>query len=155
MSSPRSTPQAKKRHILLIENDPKILKSASNFLQSHNFEIKSCSNTQEGYENFLNQQYDAVITDFSFKDNTSAELIKKIQDSDRNIPILVTSGAPLIHLCQKINDFFTGSFLRKPFHCDQLLEKIENIIANPFLPPLDIENEFADSSQSFLEAMIN
>jgi DNA-binding response OmpR family regulator len=128
--------------ILLVEDDKAMAKVLARYLDVRGFEIDHYQNGQEGYEAFLkNPGYALCILDvlMPFKDGFT--LAQEIRKADSYIPILFLSSKSLSE--DKIRAFKLGAddYITKPFNAEELLLRIQAILARqqhaPKLPPAE------------------
>ena len=91
----------------------------------------------EGFQKFLNNEVDIIITDFEMPVFDGLEMSKRIRDLNKDIPILLVSAIQNIDIIVRaLNQHITG-FIKKPIVPTELLSTIANsaklLIANQFL----------------------
>ena len=80
--------------LLLVEDDPGIVKSLTEFLQSEGFLVDSASGQGSACRLLEDNSYDLVLLDISLKDGNGFSLCKIIK-SEYQIPVIfLTATAP-------------------------------------------------------------
>jgi len=113
------------KKILLIDDELDILEILKEFLEFRGFNVIHFDNPVKAIKNFHPDYYNIVITDLNLPDMSGCELLSKIRDIDRNIPIIIISG--YLEDIQKENILTKGAsaYLEKPFNLKQLENLIE------------------------------
>jgi len=90
-----------------------------------------------GYEEFINNKIDMVITDYKMPNLDGLEMIEKIRKIDRDIPIVLISAIEDIDIIVKAFNCKVSSFIKKPIISAEVFSTVMNvtrlIIANNFL----------------------
>jgi DNA-binding response OmpR family regulator len=113
------------KKILLIDDELDILEILKEFLEFRGFNVIHFDNPVKAIKNFHPDYYNIVITDLNLPDMSGCELVSKIREIDRNIPIIIISG--YLEDIQKENILTKGAsaYLEKPFNLKQLENLIE------------------------------
>src|SRR5574344_2457708 len=80
--------------VLYVEDEKDLREVTSSILQSFTKNQYIAANGQEGYELFLkhNSDIDLIISDINMPILNGLEMIKKIKDINKNVPIIVTTA---------------------------------------------------------------
>jgi len=100
-------------------------------------EIVCASNGEEGYEKFCNEDIDLVVSDYNMPILNGIEMIRKIRDIDRDIPIILVSSIQDIDVIVQALQLNVSNFLKKPIVTAEVMQSIENVskllIANNYI----------------------
>lgn len=107
--------------ILLVDDEPIIIRSVARFLQLHNYDTTTCADGQKALELAENQTYDVVVADLNMPALDGLSLINQLRERMPDCKMIITSGA---HPTDQppIEDRVT--FLSKPFDLDALMTAI-------------------------------
>ena len=132
--SPETT-AAKRKRVLLLEDDPAFKEIMTDFLQESGFEVVAVQNGVEGVHEVLASDFEVILCDMMMPTLPGDMFYRAVE---RMRP----------HLCerfifmtghrgnQKVNEFITnvcGTMLGKPFHVDDLLEMVAFVQVRSFL----------------------
>lgn len=83
-----------KHHILLVDDDPTLIKAMIGFLSGEGFSVTTCDNGFEAIALVRQkiQQFSVALIDYNMPDINGAETIKKIREADDDIIIYGFSG---------------------------------------------------------------
>ena len=92
---------------------------------------------EDGYEKYLSQNVDIIITDYSMPKLNGLDMIEKIRLQDRDIPIILVTAISDNDVIIKALQLHTNNFIQKPADLNKLYDAIGDcsklIIANNYL----------------------
>lgn len=114
--------------VLVVEDQIKIQKSLSTYLEENGFQVDCASDGLTGYEKVTATQYDVIMLDVMLPDSNGIELCKKIRQNGIKTPILFLSALDSVE--DKILGLDAGAddFLGKPFSLEELLARIKALL---------------------------
>ncbi len=114
--------------ILLVDDDKTILELFSDLLSSYNYNVVSADCGNEALNQFNNvSNFDLIIVDKTIPDLDGLDLIKKIRESNSEVPIILTSGSHET-IEQDLTEFGINKKIKKPFDFEQMLVEIQNLL---------------------------
>ena len=113
--------------ILVVEDDPALQEILFELFDSMGNRVSACSNGEDAINEFRQNKYDIVISDYGIGMMTGYELLKKVRELNEQTVTVLLSGWMLDSRTMYENtvDFF----LSKPFHLDVLIKEISRILA--------------------------
>lgn len=118
------------KHILVVEDNHAILDVITLILQSEAYKVDSMSKSATLLDKIEEFQPDLIILDIMLPDGDGRELLATLRKKPETatIPVLMISAK---YTEQNIEhgEFKPNGFLAKPFDIDNLLDKIEGILA--------------------------
>lgn len=114
------------RKILIIDDDPYIVKYLEDILTDDGFETCKANNVEEAYAVVQEQKPDLITLDLEMPNEWGPRFYRKmVQNPDvKDTPVIVVSGLSGIHLAIKNA---VASF-KKPFNPDELLQAIHQTL---------------------------
>jgi len=92
---------------------------------------------EDGYNKFCDEPVDLIISDYGMPLLNGIEMIKKIRDIDRNIPIILVSSIEDMDVIVEALKLNVNNFFKKPIVSVDVMQAIENVskllIANNYL----------------------
>jgi DNA-binding response OmpR family regulator len=118
------------KSILIIEDNHAILDVITLILQSEAYKVRGLNRSEDMMKNIDAFKPDLVILDIMLPDADGRELLSQIRTNQKtaNIPVLMISAKYTAENIKHGNHQPNG-FLAKPFDIDDLLDKIEGILA--------------------------
>ncbi len=117
-----------KSHILIVDDDNRILKLLKKFLQQNNFLVSTAISAKEAFELLENFIFDLIILDVMMPEITGLEFAEKIKAAGKTLPIVMLTA--LSEPEDRIRGLEAGAkdYMTKPFEPRELLLRINNLI---------------------------
>ncbi|MFH1113629.1 MAG: response regulator [Pseudomonadota bacterium] len=114
------------KKILVIDDEPHIVKYITAFLEDSGYETCSASNGEEGMEVLKKEKPDLVTLDLQMPGDTGTRFYRNMTKSKefKDVPVIVISGIPGRHLA--VSKPF--AVFEKPIDRDALLDSVRQAI---------------------------
>jgi len=112
--------------ILVIDDEKSIRITLKDILGHEGLEVDLASNGPEGIEFFRKNVYDAVLCDIKMPEMDGLEVLTKIQDISRDVPVIMISGHGTIETAVEAIKKGAFDFIEKPPDLNRLLIIIRN-----------------------------
>lgn len=118
------------KKILVVDDEPNILKLVSFILKGRGYGVIEASLGQEGITKAKAEKPDFIILDVMMPKMDGFETAKKLKadPATRDIPILMLSSKAQFEDKMKGIDSGAMDYLTKPFEKDELLQKIDEFL---------------------------
>ena len=120
--------------ILCIDDDGFYRGVLRRILEDDGHQVVEAANGHEGLECFRNRQPDLVVTDMRMPGFDGGQVICKLREMSKTIPILAVSGAATSDSTaglQRARQVGVNAIISKLGPLDQVLETIDRIFASP------------------------
>ncbi len=114
--------------ILCIDDNQTALRVRRLVLERNGYRVLTATDADEGYDLFVTQPLDLVITDQLLKEGSTAELVHRMKQLKPAVPVMLFSGAAEIPDIGEID-----IFVSKLEPTEQVLSKIASLLFG--LPP--------------------
>jgi two-component system KDP operon response regulator KdpE len=114
---------ARQPHILVIDDEPQILRALRTVLSAKRFRVSTASRGEEGLSLAAAQPPDLVILDLSLPDMDGIEVCRQLRAWSQ-VPIIVLSVRDREHDKVEALDHGADDYLTKPFGIEELLARI-------------------------------
>jgi len=108
------------KKILLIDDDPSLLRVTAYNLGQGGFSVVSAASGQEGLDHFADQHPDLVVCDVQLGDMDGLEVLDKIKEKNPEVPVIIITAYGSIELAVHAMSRGAFTFLTKPFDRDGL-----------------------------------
>jgi two-component system response regulator GlrR len=108
--------------ILLVDDDPSVLKSLGRVLATEGWRVVTAANGEEALERLAEQKPDLMITDLRMGDVSGWDLLFHENMQRPNLPIFVITALPSPAVGGA--DHFAAEFFQKPLDLDTLVTAI-------------------------------
>ena len=114
--------------LLLVEDDPNLGMLLQEYLTDKGYPTARATDGQEGWQMFVDGQYDLCIFDVMMPRKDGFSLAKEVRMSGRDVPIVFLTAKSMKE--DTIQGFRVGAddYITKPFDRDELLLRIEAIL---------------------------
>ena len=142
-----------KLKILYVEDDKNLNEEYQTFFNRRCDELFIAFDGKEGYESYIKNQPDLIITDITMPKSNGIEMIKKIRKVDTKTPVIVTSAYnDEDYLLEAINQG-VSRYIIKPFNRKLLKQIIEEAIS--FIKLRKKENYYITINDEYYEIIDN
>ena len=84
------------RRVLVIDDEPAVLRVIGLLLERHGFAVASATNAREGLSMLADKGFDVVLSDIIMPELSGLDFLKELRQHDLDVPvILMTAGATL------------------------------------------------------------
>ena len=117
-------------NLLYVEDNEEVRNSTMIILKEFFENITIAENGQEGYERFMEQKFDLIMTDINMPKLGGLEMISKIRetDIDNEVPILVLSAYNEPSYFMESIKLGVEGYLLKPINMEQFLVVLKKVI---------------------------
>ncbi len=114
------------KKILVVDDEPHLVKYMTSFLQDNGYETCSATNGEEAYEVMKQESPDLITLDLQMPNETGTRFYRNMSKNPdyKKIPVIVVSGLPGRHLA--VSKPF--AVFEKPVDRDALLVSIKEAI---------------------------
>ncbi len=113
-------------NILLIEDEPDVRKSVSNFLTKLGHDVVDAIDGMDGLQKFHTQNFDLVITDVRMPKMDGLELMRRIKQIERSpVDMIIITGHGDMDNAIKALKYGAFDYLQKPINVRELAITIE------------------------------
>lgn len=117
-----------KECIYVVEDDENIREIIDLALTSAGYTVKQYSNALDALENMKTDQVDLAVFDLMLPGISGIDAIKKIRETDQELPILILSAKD--REIDKVNGLDSGSddYMTKPFGVLELQARVRSLL---------------------------
>jgi phosphoserine phosphatase RsbU/P len=116
-----------RKTILVIDDDPAIVKLMVRTLQHEGYVVFSADNGQSGIDQLKHIKPDLIILDMDMPKMNGLDFLKHIRDEKMTkVPVLILSGTSELDLIIESYQYGVYDFIRKPENTGVMLKRVEN-----------------------------
>ncbi len=122
-----------KKKILIVDDEPDVLRLTSLRLEKLGYEILTASNCEEALAAIQKEKPDLVLLDLIIPVTYGTELCRRVKNDEKyreTSIILYTAHGEFMNE-QKAKRCGADDYIAKPFDSDELTKKIERLLAEP------------------------
>ncbi len=121
---------SEKKLILIIDDDPEILRSTKAVLEANGFDAETAASGKDGLESLSRIKPDLILCDMMMERlNTGIRVAQEIREKDREVPIfLMSSIGDVTAMNTDIREIGFNGVLQKPVNPDTLISTLEGTL---------------------------
>lgn len=116
-----------KKRILVCDDEEPIRLLLSEALKD-DYDVVTCDNGREAVKNITKEKFDLLITDIKMPGVHGFEVIERIRERNKTIPIIICSAYKLLEDDIIVKTSEVAAFMTKPVEIKQLKAKIFELI---------------------------
>lgn len=113
--------------ILIIEDDPHLLRSLAATLREENYAVDTAEDGEDGLFKAQNESYDAILLDVMLPILNGWQVLEKLRPASKT-PVLMLTARDTVPDRVKGLDKGADDYLTKPFDVDELLARLRALI---------------------------
>jgi EAL domain-containing protein (putative c-di-GMP-specific phosphodiesterase class I) len=112
------------RRVLLVDDEPELLRALERLLRRAGYEVQSCSDGSSAVQCLGHDDFDLVISDIAMPNMDGIQLLRSIRQHDLDIPVILITGAPAIQSAIDALEYGAFKYLVKPVESGPLLKTV-------------------------------
>jgi DNA-binding response OmpR family regulator len=126
-----------KKKILVVDDDPVVVKAFTIKLKASNYEVLTASDGSTAVNIVRTQRPDAILLDINFPDDFGSvswdgfrimDWLKRI-DAAANIPVFIISGGDAAKYQSKAREAGAAGYFQKPIIHEELIAELERVLS--------------------------
>lgn len=122
-----------KQNILIVDDDPVLLKSLHDLLSIKGYSPHTASGGQEAKNKLKENYYDLILLDLNMPHVNGYDLLKYIRKNKINSLVIIISGESSFESAKNVCSLGVYDYLCKPYAIDELIITINNALKEKFL----------------------
>src|SRR4030042_5097067 len=114
--------------ILVIDDEPLVGQLFKDSLNKPNYKVTTALSSIEALEFIGNRQFDLIFLDLIMPEFNGAELLRRIRQIDKRIPVIIITGYPDGEVMRRAMEHGPFTILKKPFTCDDILNTVQSFV---------------------------
>ncbi|MBN2037198.1 MAG: response regulator [Chitinispirillaceae bacterium] len=118
-----------KTRVLIVDDEPSICDILEKFLKKKGYDVSRAGDGKQAVKVIDNGPVDLIVSDIKMPGMSGVELLQKVREKGKNIPVLITTGFPTLDTAIEALKLGAYDYLTKPFHLEEIGEKIYRALA--------------------------
>jgi EAL domain-containing protein (putative c-di-GMP-specific phosphodiesterase class I) len=111
--------------LLVVDDDPAVLKMTSRLLQRRGYRVVACSSGEEALGWLARETFDCMVSDVHMPGIDGVRLLRAVRDLDLDLPVVLVTGEPNIETAAAAVGYGAFQYLIKPVGNDRLDQMVE------------------------------
>jgi EAL domain-containing protein (putative c-di-GMP-specific phosphodiesterase class I) len=127
-SNPPSRPSLHEGRVLLVDDEGAVANAHATWLTRQGFDAVPVLSAEEALALASQEDFDAVVTDINMPEMSGVELLRALREYDRDVPVILLTGAPAIESAAEAVNYGALQYLMKPVPPDQLTSSVRRAV---------------------------
>jgi DNA-binding NtrC family response regulator len=114
--------------ILIVDDEERFRTTMCKLLRAHGYDAHAVGTGQEAIRKVIEEVWDVMILDMKMPEMGGVQVLSEVRELDSRVEVIVLTGYASIDTVQEVMKFGAYDYLLKPYHTEELLEKIENAL---------------------------
>lgn len=115
--------------VLILDDDPIVLKSLSEYLRLENYDVSEAESLQEGLDQLARRYFRVVLTDVRFPDGSGFDLLQHVKDMNLGCAVIMFTGYGAIEDAVRAIKMGAFNYLTKPLSDEEVKLSIERAVS--------------------------
>jgi DNA-binding NtrC family response regulator len=117
-----------KGHVLIIDDEKNIRITLSKCLKYMDIDVDEAITGEEGLEKFAPDKYDLILLDLEMQGMKGMEVLKKIREQDRKVPVIITTAYGTVDVAVDAMKLGAADFIQKPFTPKEIQDLVKEVM---------------------------
>lgn len=124
---------AKRKHILVVDDDDAIRNSLAIALKLNGFETSLAATLEEAHTQLESIENHLILLDLDLPDGSGFELLEHVRQAQSDLPVIVLTATLDEDSAYKGLEMGAQDYVRKPFGVKELVARIERTLGRPIM----------------------
>lgn len=124
-----AAPEKLRPRILLVDDEPLLLKATARALRHAGFEVETATNGNHALALLANTRFEAILSDISMPELDGIQLLRSVRERDADVPVVLMTGAPEVATAMQAVGLGALQYLTKPVDMHELTEVVTRAVA--------------------------
>ena len=120
---------AARRRVLVIDDEPAVLKVIGLVLQRRGFAVDTMSSAKLALQQIPQQKYHAILSDIIMPEMTGVEFLRELRRHDLDVPVILMTAGPTLDSAIDAIEYGAQQYLLKPVEPDALVKAVGRAVA--------------------------
>jgi DNA-binding NtrC family response regulator len=107
--------------ILVVEDDPRMRALIKEYLEKDGYSVSVAGGLSEAVPQLAAHSFDAVLTDLRIPDGDGMDVLGRVHEKDRQIPVIIMTGYASVRSAVQAIKIGAYDYIQKPFEPDELM----------------------------------
>ncbi len=118
-----------KASVLVVDDDPDVLRGVVRLLRSHGYSVTSASNGADAARSLNGRSFDVIVSDIKMPGMDGIQLLREVREHDLHVPVVLVTGEPAVSTAVQALEYGAFQYLTKPVEGDALVRAVSKAVS--------------------------
>ena len=124
MTAPAKISPVGARRVLVIDDEPAVLRVLGLLLQRNGFAVDSAADASEGLKQLESNSYHCVLSDIIMPGLSGLDFLRELRRHDLDVPVILMTAGPTLDSALDAIEYGAQSYLLKPVEPEALVQAV-------------------------------
>ncbi len=116
------------RRVLLVDDDPALLRSLARLLRAGGYDISTACNGRDAVEQVHGGSFDVIVSDIAMPNMDGIQLLRQVREHDLLVPVVLVTGEPAVKTAEQALELGAFHYLTKPVSTEEMQKVIDRAV---------------------------
>jgi len=112
------------RRVLVIDDEPAVLRVLGLLLERHGFSVASADNARDALKLVEKDKFHAILTDIIMPELSGVDFLRELRRHDLDVPVILMTAGPTLDSAIEAIEYGAQQYLLKPVEPDALVQAV-------------------------------
>ncbi|HEY1535369.1 MAG TPA: EAL domain-containing protein [Polyangiaceae bacterium] len=118
-----------KASVLVVDDDPDVLRGVVRLLRSHGYSITQATNGAEAARSLVGRSFDVIVSDIKMPGMDGIQLLREVREHDLHVPVVLVTGEPAVSTAVQALEYGAFHYLTKPVDSEALVRAVSKAVS--------------------------
>jgi EAL domain-containing protein (putative c-di-GMP-specific phosphodiesterase class I) len=124
MSAASAPAPSVQRRVLVIDDEPAVLRVVALLLERRGFSVETAGNARDGLELLARERFHVILSDIIMPEMSGVDLLRELRRHDLDAPVILMTAGPTIDSAIDAIEYGAQQYLLKPVEPDALVQAV-------------------------------
>lgn len=124
MTAATAKSSAGARRVLVIDDEPAVLRVLGLLLERHGFAVETVANAREGLKLLEKQAFHVVLSDIIMPELSGVDFLRELRRHDLDVPVILMTAGPTLDSALDAIEYGAQQYLLKPVEPESLVQSV-------------------------------
>src|SRR3982750_4015318 len=103
-----------KASVLVVDDDPDVLRGVVRLLRSQGYSVTSAMNGADAARSVHGRSFDVIVSDIKMPGMDGIQLLREVREHDLHVPVVLVTGEPAVSTAVQALEYGAFHYLTKP-----------------------------------------
>ncbi len=112
------------RRVLVIDDEPAVLRVLGLLLERHGFQVDTVANARDGLKLLEQEKFHVVLSDIIMPELSGVDFLRELRRHDLDVPVILMTAGPTLDSALDAIEYGAQQYLLKPVEPESLVQSV-------------------------------